>query len=547
MKTYRLNFNGRILAFGVAFLLTAGGAMAQTTTATLTAKPAAPAVAKEAPPSRPAVPDLPKNGEEVLENWGNSTNSDELQLKLNFRGASLDSVLEYLSKAAGFIIVRDAVVDGTIDAWSHQPLSRDEAVELLNTILNDKGYAAIRPGRILRIVSKGDAKMFDLPVETESDPEKIPRSDKMVTQIIPIRYAAAMKLMDNLRPLLAEHAVISANEDSNAIVLTDTQTNIRRMARIIKALDTSISSISDIQVFPLQYADAEELSKVVEEIFEMPTSSGRSSDRSRMEAFMRMRSGGDDRGRGDSGQRGTGNSQAQSASTRVSAVADARSNSLVVSAPGELMPEIEELVALLDTSATDFTEIRVFNLKYADAEELANLVSEVFGDDQRSSGRGGSSSSRFGDFMAMRFGGGGPGGGRPGGGRPGGSRGGDDRGERRLAEAQVVAVADTRTNSLIVTASPDMMEQVKQMVEHLDSNPAMKQKVYVHDIQHADVEALRDILSNMFYGGTGSSSSRYGSSSRPSSSSRYPSSSSRPSSSRTSSSGFGSSSSSQRR
>ena len=75
-------------------------------------------------------------------------------LRLNFRGAPLDSVLDYLSDAAGFIIVLDTQVSGRVDLWSDQPVTRDEAVDLLNSVLNKNGYAAIRDGRKLTIMEQ---------------------------------------------------------------------------------------------------------------------------------------------------------------------------------------------------------------------------------------------------------------------------------------------------------------------------------------------------------------------------------------------------------
>ena len=56
-------------------------------------------------------------------------------------------------------------------------------------------------------------------------------------------------------------------------------------------------------------------------------------------------------------------SAARQAASRVVAVADERTNSLVVSAPDELMPTIEELVSQVDTAAEDITEVRVFHLQ----------------------------------------------------------------------------------------------------------------------------------------------------------------------------------------
>jgi general secretion pathway protein D len=120
-------------------------------------------------------------------------------LRLNFRGVPVDMVLEYLSDAAGFIIIKETEVTGKVDVWSNQPLTKDEAVDLLNTILNKNDYAAIRNGRTLTIVSKEEAKKRDIPVIPGGEAEKIPKSDEMVTQIIPVKHANITQLMNNLR------------------------------------------------------------------------------------------------------------------------------------------------------------------------------------------------------------------------------------------------------------------------------------------------------------------------------------------------------------
>ena len=91
-------------------------------------------------------------------------------------------MLNYLSQAAGFVIVQDTPVTGTVNVISRQPLTPDEAVDLLNTVLLEKNYVALREGRILKIVSRTDAQKRDLPVITGADPNQIPRKDDVVTQ-----------------------------------------------------------------------------------------------------------------------------------------------------------------------------------------------------------------------------------------------------------------------------------------------------------------------------------------------------------------------------
>jgi len=80
--------------------------------------------------------------------------AEDPQLMLNFEDVPLQSVLEYMSEAAGFIILGDTKVSGDVTILSKQPLNREEAVDLLDAILNEKGYTAIRRGRILKIVEK---------------------------------------------------------------------------------------------------------------------------------------------------------------------------------------------------------------------------------------------------------------------------------------------------------------------------------------------------------------------------------------------------------
>ncbi len=434
----------------------------------------------------PPLPPLPKPGKgEIL---------------LNFQGAALSDVLNYLSDAAGFVIVQEAPVSGAVNVTSRQPISADEAVDLVNTVLIEKGYVAIRNGRILKIVRRDGAQKRDLPVQTGSDPDKIPRKDEMVTQILPLRFGEAAKLVENLRPLLADNSTISANESSNSILLTDTQTNIRRMAEIIRAIDTSVASISTIKVYQLRYANAKELATVLTQLFASTSNSSGSNSQ------------------GSSGRRGffpfgppgggsqsaTPQSEARQAQSRVIAVADDQSNSLIVSAPEDTLPSITDIVLKIDTSVTDATTTRIFNLVHADAVETADIVNTLYSDvttqtsqsSQSSRGRSGRSQSGGGALGFPGFGGGAPQTGASGG-----------QSERALQAARVVAVGDPRTNSLLVSAAAETLAEIAEMVGRLDAKDSKKQHVYVHSLEHADVDGVANVLRGML-GETSSSSTQ---------------------------------------
>ena len=424
--------------------------------------------------------------------------AEDPHLTMNFEGVPLQSVLEYMSEAADLIILGETKVEGKVNILSKQPLNREEAVELLIVVLNENGYAAIRRGeRMLKIVGKDKALIEDLPVRSGANPEDIPKNDLMVTQIIPIRFGNAGQLIENITELLPDYATISANDGSNAIILTDTQQNIHRIAEIVSALDTSISSISEIRVFPLVYADAKQLADVIKGLFQSSSSGSSRSSSSRgsssgIAEMMRARFGGgssSSRSSGSSGRSsrsgGSGSSAALAAASRVVAISEERTNSLVVSAPSDVIPTIEQLVKEMDRTIEDVTEIEVFKLNNADAYEMAEVLTNLFSDkDEIESSRGGYRFGSYGRSSSSSS-------------RSRSSSSGNSS-ERMLQQKKVVAVADPRTNSVIVSATAELMAQITLMVERLDGNKAKQQKVYTYSLQNADVEGVSEILRNMF-------------------------------------------------
>lgn len=410
-----------------------------------------------------------------------STAAGKGEIRLNFQNASLADVLSYLSEAAGFIILQDAPVAGTVNVVSKQPVSTEDAIDLLNSVLVDKGYIAIRNGRILKIVPRSGAQKQDIPVMTGSDPTQIPRKDGMVTQILPVRYVEAAKLVENLRPLLSPDATLNANEASNALILADTQTNVRRMAEIVRALDSSISSISTIHVYTLQYADSKSLAAVLTQLFSTdqiasPQSrNGQAGRNGPMPPWAAAMAGANN---------AKTQSAAQQAATRIIAVADEQSNSVIVSAPDAAIPTITDIINRIDTNISDITDTRIFHLLHADATELANELNSLYSDSGPTSG----ANRRAQPQQAQR------------------STSNTGQSTRALLQSRVVAVADPRTNSVIISASKDAMPELAQTVERLDSGEDKKQQVYVFQLENADPNNVATILRSMF-SSQGSSSS----------------------------------------
>jgi len=440
-------------------------------------------------------------------------------LLLNFKDASLRAVLEYLSAAAGLVIVEEASVEGRVTVMSLQPLSVDEAVALLNTILKEKGYAAIRTGRTLKIVTLADAKKAALPVRSGADPEKIEPSDQLVTHVIPIQFADATALKRDLATLIPSYADLQANASTNTLILTDTQTNVRRIIEIIRALDSQTAGVSEVKVFQLQYANASNAARLITDLFksDQPTGGG-AGGRGQGGAIAAFLSG---RGRGGPG----GPPPAEEATTagggrqqKVTASADDRTNTLVVSAPPDLLKVIEGVVEQLDANPAADQAVFTYRLKNANASNLEAVLNNLFGwsGGGSTAGRTGTATSGTNrSVLGFTGSGGGRSGGTSGsssamrglgtsrstsgtsGARTGttstasAGRGGTARLSASAAQAasdlsgKVYVVAEPDTNSLLVTTSTKNFPRVKAILDELDrAVPQVLIKVLVAEVTH---------------------------------------------------------------
>jgi general secretion pathway protein D len=332
------------------------------------------------------------------------TNADEL--RLNFRNAPLEMVLNYLSDAAGFIILLDPNVHvaGSVNVISSHPLTRDEAVDLLNSVLNKNGLAAIRHGRELNIVDKNDAKTRDIPVKVSNEPEQIPNNAEIVTQIIPIRFVEAEQLVKDLSSFVSSDATIVANEAGNSIVITDTQSNIRHLVEIIKAVDSSAEGETQIRVFHLSHANPTDVANELATIF--PSSSGSTATSTAPIRFgggpggggpggffARMMGGGGGGG-GAAASGASGSTARMQKQTQVLATPDLRTSSVIVTASKDLMGEIEGMMAQLDVSSSRDQKVYVFHMNNGDTMQDLQVLQSMFGGSSSSSGsRGGTGSS----------------------------------------------------------------------------------------------------------------------------------------------------------
>lgn len=386
-------------------------------------------------------------------------------LIVNFQNAPLGEVLDYLSDVAGLIIMSDSYLnDHRVSIMSKQPISIDEIVSVINTALKEKNFAAVRSDRTLRIVDISSAKHLNIEVSSGSNPERIASGDHMITHIIPVRYADATKLQENLQSLIPSYAVISANQSSNSLILTDTAANVKRILNIVSALDMQMSAMLDVKVFRLDYANARNTATMLNDVFKtdaVTSSTDRRNARGGgMDPFSRMReamSGGRDNADASSG-----------INVQVKAAADESTNTIIVTGPTDTLAVIEKVIKDLDVNPNTEQTIFIYTLKNAQASNLKTVLNNLFREMQNLN-RAATSGTRGTSAAAARA-----------------AAARDSSSNSDLSD-QAYVEADADTNALLVMTSAKNYEKLKPIIQQLDEPvPQVLIRVLLAEITTSD-------------------------------------------------------------
>lgn len=311
---------------------------------------------------------------------------------LNLKGADLETLVETVAKATGKNFVLDPKVQGKVSVVSHKPVSGEELYAIFLSILEVHGFMAVPVGNVIKIVPDNDLKYLGRPEpkpESATNPEYIREgsSDEVVAQVIPLRHVDAGRIIPVLRPMLGPKAHMSAHPDTNSLVISGRAAEIARLEKLIARVDRPLTET--VESVKLEHAKAADVNKIAGELNKIMAPDN-SQEKAVIMADERTNSillGGDEKARLrmraiiaklDSAVEVSGNTRViglkyakaeelakvlanmgenylkenkqekQQGSSLVNVQAYAGDNSLVISAPLELLRSMTEVVRVLD-------------------------------------------------------------------------------------------------------------------------------------------------------------------------------------------------------
>ena len=311
------------------------------------------------------------------------------EFTVNLKDTDIQEFIEFVADVTGTTIVIDPAVKGKVKVVSSKPVSRAELYDLFLSILDVHGYTAVRSGEVVRVIPNKNAR--SAPVDVISGTSVI--NDEYVTQVIRLDNVSAAKLIPVLRPLVPQQAHMAAYAPSNAIIISDIRANIDRIAKIIDRMDQS--AVKKTEVVKLRYGVATDVVEMLKTLEKSRAGEGADTD------------------------------------DEASLVADKRTNSVIVTADEVSIERIQGLIDYLDIPLEQSGNVRVMYLEYADATEVAEVLTRVMQNlarlDDESSGR-----------------------------------------TRAANAAKSTIEADAGTNSLIITADTDEMAALEAVIARLD-------------------------------------------------------------------------------
>ena len=353
---------------------------------------------------------------------------DEKKIEFRFKDASLDAVIEYLSEVTPWMVVRtkSARSSTKITAFSNTEIPLSKVLDFLNTALKPGKMAAIKIQNVVAIVSEEEAKDKTHAIHVGIDPKGIEISDQVITQIMPLHNISVIEAKKELKDIIEKAGTVAVNRHANVIVISGRSQDVHRLARILTVIDAQVNDQLKVKVVTLKNADAVEMAKTLNEVFKKESQG--TQTQGGLQGIMRWL-GGRSRSSRSSRKSGGGVEPQSVASQIVRIIADARTNSILITANEENLELVEDLVHKLDSETAGAMRVKLYSLQNADAEEITKVLSDLFQSKQ-------SSKNQSNQPWWMR---------RMGGGR------GETQGAPRGHEVR--AVAETRTNSVLVTTS----------------------------------------------------------------------------------------------
>ena len=187
-------------------------------------------------------------------------------ITLNFEGTELYDVITTFCELLKIDYVIEGNVEGQVTLQTFNKIPVEDLYSVLEQILALNNVAVVRSGNFYRFLQAPDAAKKPMSIHIGDDPN-IPDKERMIIQIIPLQHISVESMKKIISPLLTTNASFIEIPETNNLMMIEMAYNVRRIIKVVQALDIDKLASSDIQLYKLRNADSEVLVQELEEVF----------------------------------------------------------------------------------------------------------------------------------------------------------------------------------------------------------------------------------------------------------------------------------------
>jgi type II secretion system protein D len=351
-------------------------------------------------------------------------------IQLSFQNMQIDQVIQWLSENTGKSVIKFPTAHCQITIVATKKVTRQEAITMVYHALGMEGFTAIETSNSILIVPADQEMKMNLSPELIGGANTaVPGGRERLIKVFLLEHLPAAEVTEKVRSVLSTNAVVVTDDRANLMIVTDYNDNLTAAARLISALDVEKNDDVIVRAINLKNVDAQELAKEIQPLYQKLT--GKTSKE------------------------------------LIEVSASDTANALMVLSSEANFKEIEKFATSLDTSDAQEKVMRTFELKNADAQDVAKQLQDLGKDQDNNNG----------PYRFFYF---------------GGNNNGKDT-------KKVSFVADRRRNAILVQAPPAAMESIASTIAALDEpiqdNSLAPKIVPLENVSAGDVE---DVLNELF-------------------------------------------------
>jgi type II secretory pathway component GspD/PulD (secretin) len=412
---------------------------------------------------------------------------------LNWDAAPVDIVFQAYGEQVDKTILRDPSVPNatiTLKSREGQKLTKEEYLEAIEVVLEMNGIHLEPYGeKFMRAVPRGKARKEGIPLYMDiADVPEDAKDGRVISVMIPFKSIATDEAQKALEGFKSDTGVLNVFERTNAILVTDTWQNIKTMDELAKSIDISSPVLEQVFVYQVENASAGDiktaLESIVQESQKEQEKNGKGVQNNAANSPTRPTIG--------SGRLLGPNRNAQPEAPKpvesvVTAMSDAdrgmirgkvlilsdeRSNKLVIITSKSNYDFFEKIIKQLDVETTPDTVVKVYRLKYAEAEEVSDMINDLIGNapSSKSNSKNNQNAAARGQGGTTRVS------------NPTGSQGANAASAARksanqrtgdakpgeLSKENTTVLADKRINGLVVMTNKELVPVVESIIEAMD-------------------------------------------------------------------------------